>query len=113
VTRLTEALQRERIVPRFVDSYVVEHGRQFLQVHAALYRDLLGLLQREALLAASVRAMELVSAESPPALKSKPGARKGAALFPPANTWRTWCGTRNGQQETRSISKEIFKSTKN
>ncbi len=81
VTRLTEALQRERIVPRFVDSYVVEHGRQFLQVHVALYRDLLGLLQREALLAASVRAMELVSAESQPAPKSKPGAKKGAAMF--------------------------------
>ena len=32
--QLTEALQRERIVPRFVDSYVVEHGRHGLQVHA-------------------------------------------------------------------------------
>jgi len=46
--RLTEGLQRERIVPRFVDSYVVEHGRHALQVHASLYRDLLELLQREA-----------------------------------------------------------------
>ena len=56
--RLTEALQRERVVPRFVDSYVVQHGRYGLQVHAALYRDLLGLLHREALLAMSARALE-------------------------------------------------------
>jgi hypothetical protein len=57
---LRESLQRERIVPRFVDSYVVEHGRYGLQVHATLYRDLLALLQRESLLAASVRALELL-----------------------------------------------------
>ena len=31
--QLSEALLRERIVPRFVDSYVVEHGRHALQVH--------------------------------------------------------------------------------
>jgi len=59
--QLSEALLRERIVPRFVDSYVVEHGRHALQVHASLYRDLLTLLQREALLAASVQALELAS----------------------------------------------------
>ena len=59
--QLGEALLRERIVPRFVDSYVVEHGRHALQVHASLYRDLLTLLQREALLAASVQALELAS----------------------------------------------------
>ena len=59
--QLSEALVRERIVPRFVDSYVVEHGRHALQVHASLYRDLLTLLQREALLAASVQALELAS----------------------------------------------------
>ena len=63
--RLGEALLRERIVPRFVDSYVVEHGRFGLQVHAALYRDLLTLLQREALLAMSTRALEI--AETTPA----------------------------------------------
>jgi hypothetical protein len=60
--RLGEALLRERIVPRFVDSYVVEHGRYGLQVHAALYRDLLALLQREALLAMSARALEIAEA---------------------------------------------------
>jgi hypothetical protein len=58
--RLSEELIQERIVPRFVDSYVIEHGRYGLQVHAALYRDLLGLLQREALLALSARATEIV-----------------------------------------------------
>jgi hypothetical protein len=59
--QLGEALLRERIVPRFVDSYVVEHGRHALQVHASLYRDLLTLLQREALLAASAQALDLVA----------------------------------------------------
>ena len=59
--RLAEALQRDRVVPRFVDSYVVEHGRYGVQVHAALYRDLLGVLQREALLALIARALELIA----------------------------------------------------
>ena len=81
--RLTEALQRERIVPRFVDSYVVEHGRHGLQVHAALYRDLLTLLQREALIAASVRAMEIITNDFQPTTKSKPRpmAKKDATEF--------------------------------
>ena len=57
VRRLADGLQSERIVPRFVDSYVVEHGRHALQVHAALYRDLLELLRREALLAVTARAL--------------------------------------------------------
>ena len=57
--QLSETLLRERIVPRFVDSYVVEHGRHALQVHASLYKDLLTLLQREALLAVSAQALEL------------------------------------------------------
>jgi hypothetical protein len=70
--RLTEGLQRERIVPRFVDSYVVEHGRHALQVHASLYRDLLELLQREALLAATARALEITYAEPLPAGRAKP-----------------------------------------
>jgi hypothetical protein len=59
--RLSETLLRERVVPRFVDSYVVEHGRYGLQVHATMYRDLLTLLQREALLASSARALEVVA----------------------------------------------------
>jgi hypothetical protein len=81
--RLTEELQRERIIPRFVDSYVVEHGRQALQVHAALYRDLLALLQREATLAIVTRALEVAYAE-PLAIgrgKAKPMPRKDATAF--------------------------------
>ena len=80
---LAQALQRERIIPRFVDSYVVENGRQALQVHASLYRDLLTLLQREALLAVSARALELVFMGPPPEGKQKikPMARKDAANF--------------------------------
>src|SRR5215813_8169262 len=70
--RLTVALQRERIVPRFVDSYVVEHGRQALQVHAGMYRDLLTLLQREALLAASAKLLELASCEPQTARQTRP-----------------------------------------
>jgi hypothetical protein len=82
--RLAEALLRERIVPRFVDSYVEEHGRYGLQVHAALYRDLLGLLQREALIAMTVHALEIATTEAPPARgKSKAPAmpRKDVAVF--------------------------------
>jgi hypothetical protein len=81
--RLTEALHRERVIPRFVDSYVVEHGRHALQVHAALYRDLLALLNREATLALSARALEVASAEPLPAGRGKPRPmlRKDAVVF--------------------------------
>ncbi|MGB7437874.1 MAG: hypothetical protein WBR26_11200 [Candidatus Acidiferrum sp.] len=81
--RLSDALLQERVVPRFVDSYVVEHGRYALQVHAALYRDLLSLLQREALLAASAQALELVSKGSGNTDERKfpPMTRKDAAAF--------------------------------
>lgn len=80
---LPEALQRERVVPRFVDSYVVEHGRHGLQVHASLYRDLLTLLQREALIAASVHAVEVITSDFQPTAKSKPRpmAKKDAIAF--------------------------------
>jgi hypothetical protein len=81
--QLSEALLRERIVPRFVDSYVVENGRQALQVHASNYRDLLTLLQREALLALAARALELVCREPQPAGRSKTRSmlRRDAAIF--------------------------------
>src|SRR3989475_8902472 len=81
--RISEALLRERIVPRFVDSYVVENGRHALQVHATLYRDLLALLQREALLALAVRALAIICNEPQPAGKSKPRPmlRRDAAIF--------------------------------
>jgi hypothetical protein len=80
---LSEALLRERPIPRFVDSYVVEHGRHSLQVHAALYRDLLNLLQREALLTITARALEIVTRginlDDP--RKSKHMTRKEASAF--------------------------------
>src|ERR1700687_4330687 len=81
--RIAEALARERVVPRFVDSYVVENGRHALQVHASLYRDLLALLQREALLALTVRALAIVCNEPQPASKSKPRPmpRRDATMF--------------------------------
>jgi hypothetical protein len=81
--RITETLNRERIVPRFVDSYVVENGRHALQVHASLYRDLLTLLQREALLALSQRALEIVCNEPRAAGRSKPRPmlRRDASIF--------------------------------
>src|SRR5256884_3989847 len=43
--------------------YVLENERQALQAHAVMYRDLLALLDREALLALSVRALEIVCDE--------------------------------------------------
>ena len=81
--RITETLIRERVVPRFVDSYVVENGRHALQVHASLYRDLLTLLQREALLALSQRALEIVCKEPYATGRSKPRPmlRRDAAVF--------------------------------
>jgi hypothetical protein len=81
--RLCEALLEERVVPRFVDSYVVEHGRYALQVHAGLYRDLLTLLQREALLAVSAQALEIAwkGAGVREDRKSTSMTRKDAAAF--------------------------------
>jgi len=80
---LVQALLRERVIPRFVDSYVVDNGRHALQVHASLYRDLLTILQREALLAACVRALELASTETITSSKGKQRVvvRKGAENF--------------------------------
>jgi len=81
--KLLETLARERVVPRFVDSYVVENGRHALQVHAPLYRDLLTILQREALLAACVRTLEVSSFETIETSRGKQKLviRKGAEAF--------------------------------
>ena len=81
--QLEEALLRERLVPRFVDSYVLENERQALQVHAVMYRDLLALLHREALLALSVRALEIVCDEprAPGRSKPRPMPRRAAVVF--------------------------------
>src|SRR5258708_18481433 len=80
---LVATLLRERVIPRFVDSYVVDNGRHALQVHASLYRDLLTILQREALLAACVRALEVASTEtiSSSTGKQRVVVRKGAEVF--------------------------------
>lgn len=81
--RLSEALLRERTIPRFVDSYVVEHGRHSLQVHAVLYRDLQNLLQREALLTVTARALEIVTRglHTDDDRKAKPMTRQEASSF--------------------------------
>jgi hypothetical protein len=81
--RLSEALLRERTIPRFVDSYVVEHGRHSLQVHPVLYRDLLNLLQREALLTVTARALEIVTRglHTDDDRKVKPMTRQEASSF--------------------------------
>jgi len=81
--QLHEALLRERVVPRFVDTYVLENSRQALQVHAMMYRDLLALLQREALLELSVRALEIICDEprAQGRAKPRPMPRRDAALF--------------------------------
>src|SRR5258707_13466040 len=87
--RISEVLLRERIVPRCVDSYGVENGRHALQVHASLYRDLLALLQREALLALTVRVLAIICNEPRSAGKAKPrpmlrrGAMSDADKSPP------------------------------
>jgi hypothetical protein len=81
--RLPEALIGERIIPRFVDSYVVEYGRHALHVHASLYRDRLALLQREALLALTAQTLESACVEPITSKNSKPRplSRKNAAVF--------------------------------
>src|SRR3979411_2996296 len=81
--RISEAWLRERVIPRFVDSYVVENGRHALQVHASLYRDRLALLQREALLTLTVQALAAACFDPPASKKSKPRpmSQKDAAVF--------------------------------
>jgi len=66
-----------------MDSYVIDNGRQALQVHASLYRDLQALLQREALLALTVRTLAIVCNEPQPAGRSKPRPmiRRDATAF--------------------------------
>jgi hypothetical protein len=80
---LVEALAKERVIPRYVDSYVVDNGRHAIQVHAPLYRDLLTMLQREALLAACVKALEVASFETIDSGRGKQRVvlRKGADTF--------------------------------
>jgi hypothetical protein len=79
--KLSQALAQERVIQRFVDSYVVENSRHALQVHAPLYRDLLTLLQREALLAATVSLIARINDGPSTAKKPAPLTRKEASLF--------------------------------
>ena len=81
--RLSEACCRSVSCRDSVDSYVVEHGRYGLQVHAALYPDLLTILQREALLAASAQALDIAckGETAKDDRKSSPLTRKDAAAF--------------------------------
>jgi len=60
------------------------NGRHALQVHASLYRDLLTLLQREALLALTVRALAIVCDEPRPSGQSQtaPDAAAGRHIVP-------------------------------
>lgn len=64
--QLVESLSQERLVPRFVDSYVVEYERYGLQAHPQRYRELIAVLSREALLAMCAHALEAVSADQKP-----------------------------------------------
>ena len=49
--KLLAALEKQRLVARFVDSYVAEYDRRGLKAHPIRYRELLATLGREALLA--------------------------------------------------------------
>jgi len=68
---LLAMLHRERLVPRFVDSYVVAHGRYTLQVHPTQYRELLELLHREAILAMTACVFQQVSNRESGALRRR------------------------------------------
>jgi len=93
---LLATLQRERLVPRFVDSYVVAHGRYSIQVHPTQYRDLLELLQREALLAMTARVLQDVSV---PALARKSRASGKRRQGPGAPAFRRNLLTALGRQK--------------
>src|SRR5229473_2342666 len=74
---MCDALQRDRVVPRFVDTYVVEHGRYGLQVHPVRYRELLEIIGREVLLAVTTRVLES-SARIAEGRKPRPSQREAA-----------------------------------
>ncbi|HXN22290.1 MAG TPA: hypothetical protein VOA41_06050 [Candidatus Dormibacteraeota bacterium] len=72
--QLVESLGKERLVPRFVDSYVVEYERYGLQAHPQRYRELIAVLSREALLAMCAHALEGLPADQR-ATRKRSGAR--------------------------------------
>jgi hypothetical protein len=79
--QLVESLHQDRLVPRFVDSYVVEYERYGLQAHPQRYRELIAVLSREALLAMCAHALENILEEKP--ARPKRGlrdAKRGARI---------------------------------
>ncbi len=51
VNKLLAALEQDRLVARFVDTYVADYRRRGLKAHPLRYRELLSTINREALLA--------------------------------------------------------------
>jgi hypothetical protein len=79
---LLAALQRDRLIPRFADSYVVEHNRYALQTHPTRYRELLTLLAREALIVLTLRAMESAARpETSPKTRARKSPRSSGRTF--------------------------------
>ncbi len=75
--KLLSVLEGEHLVEHFVDSYVAEYGRAGLKAHPLRYRELLGTLSREALLAMVAQ----VNAELPRYLTGRrPAVLRGTEL---------------------------------
>lgn len=64
--QIVASLNQERLVPRFVDSYVLEYERYGLQAHPQRYRELIAVLSREALLAMCAHALRSDALEQKP-----------------------------------------------
>jgi len=91
-----------------VDSYVVENSRHALQVHASLYRDLLTLLQREALLALTVRALAIVCNEPHPwAVQTAPHAAPGCHCVPQEISGLTYAATRLDRRRSLDFQRDL------
>ena len=75
--KLLAALESDRLVARFVNSYVAEFGRKGLKADASGYRELLSTLGREALLAMAAQ----VHAELPGYLtERRPAVLRGSQV---------------------------------
>jgi len=69
--RITEALARERVVPRFVDSSSSRTGRHAVQVHASLYRGSSGLCCSESAAGFDRRTLAIVATSRSPRANPK------------------------------------------
>lgn len=78
--QLMESLIQERLVPRFVDSYVVEYERYGLQAHPQRYKELIAVLSREALLAMCAHALGIVPTNQNPSRARRPKGDARAAI---------------------------------